>query len=178
MLVGPLPDFPEARVGIRYEPMHDRGILSGLDGELLELPDQNRHIPEHRGRCPQNFRDFFAAALKLTADYDERHDRAHGEDRESDQKDHGRDGLHDLQPGRHHARLPRLEWRSKDAEHCKAGARARNRQCTRPMHAAPSATVYIEGCYGVTGSGHSRLGGLRLRAKRSEPTRSVDQNLE
>ena len=173
MLVGPLPDFPEARVGIRYEPMHDRGILSGLDGELLELRDQNRHIPEHRGRCPQNFRDFFAATLKLTADYDERHDRAHGEDRESDQKDHGRDGLHDLQPGRHHARLPRLEWRSKDAEHCKAGAKRRNRRCTRRLRRPFTSRAATE----VTGSGHSRLGGTHLRAKRSEPTRSVDQNL-
>ena len=62
-LVGPVADFPEACIGIVYEAMHDRGILSCLDSEIPELPEQNRRIPEHRGGRPENLRDFLAGAL-------------------------------------------------------------------------------------------------------------------
>jgi len=105
VLIGPVADLAQARVGIGDEPMHDRGILAGLDRDIAELPQQDRRVPEHGSRHAQHFRDLFAAALELAANHDGRRDRAHRQNREGHQKDTGRDGLHDLQPGRHHASL-------------------------------------------------------------------------
>jgi hypothetical protein len=105
VLIGPVADLAQACVGIRDEPVHDRGILAGLDGDIAELPQQDRRVPEHGSRHAQYFGDLFASALELAPNHDGRHDCAHRQNREGHQKDTGCDGLHDLQPGRHHASL-------------------------------------------------------------------------
>jgi hypothetical protein len=105
VLIGPVADLAQAYVGIRDEPVHDRGVFAGLDCDIAELTQEDRRVPEHGGGHAQHFRDLLAAALELAANHDGRHDRAHRQNREGHQKDTGRDGLHDLQPGRHHASL-------------------------------------------------------------------------
>ena len=45
VLIRPVADLAQARVGIRDEPVHDRGVLAGLDSDIAELPQKHRRVP-------------------------------------------------------------------------------------------------------------------------------------